>query len=295
MLTGEQIELRQAGLGGSEMAIPVGLSSRMTARELYHVKRGEIEPIIDVQAAWMGHQVEPILARWYTEQTGWKVARRNKTYRPRDPALHWMIAHPDGFAVGPRGPDRRGVEFKLRGLSRGWGPSDSEEIPDEVMLQVQAYMAVTKRPLWDVVVCLGGIDLRRYTIPRDEPMIDAMIESGMEFMFHLTAGVEPAFDFNHPTTLALVERLHPGSGGRQIKLPEAAWHYHCALEDAKDRIKELTMVRDGAKAALLAMMGYAATGAFPDGSMYVRSEKARKGYTVEPTRYTDFRFMGAPK
>lgn len=287
MLTNEQIELRQRGVGGSEAAITVGLSDRMTARELFHVKRGELQAEDPGFPAWLGSHIEPVLARWYEEATGWRVRKVNKTRWHRD--APYMLGHYDGLVVGPARPDRRGIEFKLRRFTEGWGREGTDDVPGDVCMQVQQYMAISGRPLWDVVCLFAGVEMRRYTVPRDASIIDDLIDVEGEFAYRLLIDDPPDYDFQHPTTSALLSRLYPGTDGDVVQLDEACQRYHEVAIDARRRIATYKAVAEGAEAHLKEAMGYAAIGFLPDGSSYQRKDVHRKAYSVDATTYTTLR------
>lgn len=295
MLTQDQLEARASAIGGSDHAVLMGRSPWMTARELYHLKRGELEaPPGDPLLAFLGHGVEPILARWYELETGWKTRQHHSTARHRD--LDWMIAHPDRLVAGPSRTDRRGLEFKMRLSSRDWGPSGTDEIPDEVMAQCQHYMEVTRRPLWDVVALFCDIgDVRHYTVPRDRTLADRLIAQGGDFIARVRAGNPPDLDYEHRTALGLIHALHPGTDGRVVQLPPEAEHWHAVMQDARRERDQFDRVVTAARARLEHWMGDAAVGLMPDGSGYFRKQVTRGGYEVAPTTYIDFRHKKGPR
>lgn len=284
MLTPEQIELRASGIGASEAAIVAGLSARMTARELYHVKRGELTPDEGGLDAWLGHAIEPVLLLRLGEDLGLKVRPARKHAVHRD--LPWMLALPDGLV----GRDAV-AEAKMRAHGDGWGPSGTDQVPDEVLLQVQQQMACWRRRLAHVVVLIRGIDLRRYQIPRDQGIVDSLIDAGQAFMFHVESAVPPDFDHSHPTTKRLLERLHPGTDGRVVELPPEAEQWHQIITAAKARRAQEDAAIRSAQARLLELIGDAAIGMLPSGGEYNRRERHRSAYTVEPTSYVEFRHI----
>lgn len=286
MLTQEQIEARAGAVGGSDQAILIGASPWMTAAELYYLKRGELERDPgDPLLSWLGHQVEPILAQWYELETGWRCRNPGGTVRHRD--VDWMIAHPDRLPVVPRGSgDRRGLELKMRVQATGWGPSGSDEIPDDVMLQVQHYMEVTRRPVWDVVAwLLGPCDVRHYTIPRDRSIGDQLVATSGSFMARVRTGRPPPIDYSHATALGLVQQLNPETSTRTVRLPDEAQHWHEVLVAARAERDRLDTVADACRARIEHMMGDAALAFLPDGSSYDRKLRSRGGFTVEPSTY----------
>lgn len=264
-LSAEQHEARAQGIGGSEAPIIVGVSERMTALELWLLKRGEFEQVDDPDdvLAWLGHQAEPILARWYTQRTGHKVRRCNRTlYHPDH---DWMLGHIDRDVVGQPGM----LEFKMRVHATGWGPDDSDEIPDDVRVQVQHYLAVTGYDWCDVVVLIGGREFRCYRIERDAGVISALIDAEQEFWLGVQLGTPPELDHEHATAVGLMKAMYPDSNGQVIELgaDEAFWAQ--AMVAAEAKVSEWSRVRDTARAHLLEQLGEAAIGLLP-GSATIR-------------------------
>ncbi len=296
MLTREQEEARYEGLGGSEIASAANLpDAYYSARELYHIKRRELEPRTDDPVlSFLGHGVEAPLARWYAEQTGRKLLNVRTTRRHRD--LHWMLAHPDRIVANEK--PRRGLEIKMRAHVDGWGPPGTDEVPDSVLLQCQHYMEVLRYQVWDVVVLFRGVELRIYTIPRDKALIDRLIDVGGEFWHRVQVGDPPDLDYEHRATNALIDWMHPQTDGRRIELPPEALSWHEVLEDARAHVARYEKVKDAAKAHLKDLMGDAAIGALPDGSAYRRSERSRTYHNAEGeqrARYMALSFHPAPR
>lgn len=291
MLTAEQVEARFDGIGGSEAAIVAALpDARMTRRELYHIKRKELEPSEpDPLLAWLGHAIEPIVAAWYAEQEGVKVRATTKTRRHKD--LPYMIAHPDFTVTGKK----KGVEVKMRVSGEGWGPPGTDQVPDDVLLQAEHYLAVTGFETWDVAALLSGREIRTYTIPRDQRIIDVLVDTQGAFMEDVKAGNPPEIDLDHATAAKLLERLHPGTDGKVMELGAGAMSWHDVISQAKVKRAEYDKAIDIAKAHLLDLMGDAAVGLLPDGGAYHRKEIHRQGYSVDATQYTTLSYKRGPK
>src|SRR6185437_11408186 len=107
MLTAEQIAERARGIGGSDCAAALGLSRWKTARQLYHEKRGELQPDEpDEELIWWGNMLEPVVRQRYAEKTG------NVVRLPASTLWHsrheFMCAHIDGYVDNTT--PRRGYE-----------------------------------------------------------------------------------------------------------------------------------------------------------------------------------------
>lgn len=298
MLTREQIEARFDGIGGSEAASAAGLpDAYYTARELYHLKRREIEPREEHPLlAFLGNAIEAPLAQWYAQETGRRLRNVHKTRYHRD--LPWMLAHADRVAVGEQKKNRRGLEIKMRAHTDGWGPAGTDQVPDPVMLQVQQYMEVYNYPLWDVIALFRGADVRTYTVPRDRTLADRVIDVEGEFWTRVQIGDPPDHDYEHRATNALIDKLHPATDGRVIELPAELLAWHDVLEDARTQIAMYDKAKDAAKNRIKHAMLDAAVGMFPDGSSYRRSERSRTYHNAQGeqrTHYMALSFHRPPK
>jgi len=279
-LTSEQLAAHNSAIGGSRAAAVCGWSRRMTQQEAYLLYRGEIEPRrMDDETAWMGDKLEPTIADHHAEVHERKLRRCGTTLRHRE--VPYMIAHPDRLVVG----ERRGLECKWRMHADGWGPAGTDEVPKDELYQCVHYLAVTGYEAWDLEVLFGGVDFRTYTIGYDQGAVDGLIRAEGEFWQAVRDGVEPALDYNHPTAVNVMQRLHRGVDGRTLlvgqHVDETIRHWHGVREDAlKHRARYDRMARE-AKAHLLDVMGTAAELVIPDVGSYVRRHERPRSYTVE--------------
>jgi putative phage-type endonuclease len=289
MLTPAQLEERKGGLGGSDAPIVAGISTFKTPLELYFEKRGELEPqdLSDNQAVHFGNVLEDVIANEYTERTGRRVRRVNKT--KHHPQYPWMLANLDrDVVIHPK----RLLECKTTGFSAGWGEEGTAEIPESHLLQCQHYLEVTGKEIADVAVLIGGRDFRLYHVERDDELIKLLIDIEQKFWDKVQAGVQPEMDFTHQTTAELIKRMYPGTNGQTIELPQDALSWHNTLLAAKKHIKDYKGVVDGAESHLKSLMGEAAVGKFTDGSGYTRKEVRVKESIRQASSYIKFSFKG---
>jgi hypothetical protein len=68
-------------------------------------------------------------------------------------------------------------------------------------------------------------------------------------------------------------------------------HWRAVMQTAQDMRDKYEGVIEGAKAHLMAEMGAAAHLKFADGKAFRRKLSTRKGFTVEPSSYMDFRLV----
>ncbi|MGF6877392.1 YqaJ viral recombinase family protein [Paraburkholderia sp. MM5477-R1] len=280
---------RRLGIGGSDCAAALGVDPHVTQRELWERKLGHLPEVEDNERMAAGRHIEPAIAAWASEKYGLQLRQRHQSLV--HPKYRWMRANIDRLVVG----ERRGVEIKnvdwlVVRQSAEWGPDGSDCVPERFFLQCHHYMAVVNYPAWDLIACVGGNELRRYHIDRDPELIELVVEHEHDFWLHVEREEPPEFDYDSPATLDLIKKLHPGTGGGVIDLPDEAVHWHGALLEAQSKAKNYEAVADGCKAHLLDLMGDAAIGKLATGGEYRRKIVQRRGYTVEPCQYTDLRF-----
>lgn len=100
----EWLAWRRKGIGGSDVAAILGISPWRTARDLYDDKLG-IASAQDDSANWvaleMGHLLEDLVARIFSQKTRYHVFQVKKMFRhPRHPC---MLADVDYFVTLPDG------------------------------------------------------------------------------------------------------------------------------------------------------------------------------------------------
>lgn len=176
---------RRTGIGSSDAPIITGDAPWGDLLTLYAVKAGIIdEPDNENRQTEWGRRLEDVVATWYAESTGRKVRRVNRILRHREHP--WMLASLDRVA------GRRVVEIKTRRYPDDeWGPAGTAEVPPHYLVQVQHQLAVTGYDEADLAVLFAGSDPRLYVIPRDDALIESLIELESEFMECVRTGSPP--------------------------------------------------------------------------------------------------------
>lgn len=191
-------EERVAGLGATDIAALVGVSTYRTPIDVYQEKVGESAPVEQTWRMRMGQILEDAIADAYSESTGRKLAKVSTVYHKQ---YSFLFAHPDRRIVGEPGL----VEIKAteRRSSYDDGP------PPAVRVQCQWQMALTDRLFCDVAVLSGtsGIDI--HTVERDQDLIDALTEAAVAFwQEHVIPRVPPPVDGTDAYRRYLVS-MHP--------------------------------------------------------------------------------------
>ncbi len=287
MITQEQKKERINGIGASDSPIIAGYSKFMSARELYHVKRGEIVPEEPGERADIGNIIEGAIAEIFTMKTGIATRKSNQTiYHPDYPFIfcHLDRTIPHGWGYPPGTP----LELKNSSESKEWGPEDAGPagVPLDHLIQVQHQMACCEKALALIAVLLWGNTLKIYKIPRDNEFIEMIIALDVKFWNCVQSGTPPEIQFDHSTTVDLLKRIYPGTNGTTIDFIEDIQSWHNTLVSAKMHRKAYDNVVQGAKAHILSEMRENAIGLLPDGSGYTRkSDKngvIRLNHTKKP-------------
>lgn len=249
-LTADQLQRRQQGIGGSDVAATLGLSPWKSPRELYEEKRGGVEIVEPSEPMRWGTLLEPVIRQEYAERTGRTV--RVPTEALVHPTHAFMCANPDGLT-----DDGRVLEVKCARNAYGWGEPGSDAIPQHYLLQVQHYLIVSALPVADVAVLIGGCEYRQYEIPADPELQEMLIEGERAFWEAVESGSPPDVDLDSPRSLEIVRKLYQGTSGEILTATEHLEHWRAVYEDSIAAENRYQAVANGAKAHLLSAMGEA--------------------------------------
>ncbi len=294
MLTQEQIELRRSGVGGSDAPAIAGIDPYRQALDVYHQKLGMdemTEPPNEAKVA-AGNRMEPYIADWWADTRGMKCRRRNEMLR--HPDFSFMLGHIDRKVVG----DKAGLEIKNRGQynSDDYGPNGTDQVKQTDIIQCQHYLAVTGWDLWHMAVLVDGWDLRWYEIPKDQGLIDSLIDMEYKFWQLVKKQTPPDVDFAHRSTPGLIQKLYPGTNGETVLLPDRALQIAHEMDELNEHKKVAEKRLKALKAERDLMLGESAVGLLPGGSGgWRRKLIERKGYEVKPSEYYDIRFSAKLK
>lgn len=204
------LQTRNAGIGGSDASVIMGLNPYKSPYQLWLEKTGQAEApdLSGNQYIYWGHKNEANIADWFEEDSGKKV-RKLGTLRNR--AHPFMLANVDRAVMG----EDAGLEIKTAGVAqaRKW---KGDEIPDAYYCQCLHYLAVTGADRWYIAVLIGGNEAIRKTVERNEEDIKALIEAEKDFWDHVVTRTPPPVDGSASCAAALSERFK--GGGSSILL-----------------------------------------------------------------------------
>jgi putative phage-type endonuclease len=159
-LTREQwLERRRNYMCASDAASALGLSRWKSPLELCQEKWGEVEDKDPTEAMIRGQKLESLVLDMYRDRTGHTV--NGEAFVVSD-EHEWMAATPDGDDEDLG--DLLQIKTVTAYIRNQWGESGSQDIPEEVMLQVQHEMCVTGADRDIVVALFGSTDVFRMLV-----------------------------------------------------------------------------------------------------------------------------------
>lgn len=196
---------RATGLGGSDLPAIVGLSPYTSPTEIWLRKTGQTvpraaNPTLD-EAAEMGHELEPVVARRFSKRTGLPVIENPGTLRRPDKPH--MIVNLDRVTIEDR--EMGALELKTRSsyALNDW----IDETPVDTTVQVMWQLAVTGWSFAYTACLIGGQRTIVHRIQRDDDLIANLEAIADEFWGWVQAGTRPPLDGSHATG-QLLDRLH---------------------------------------------------------------------------------------
>lgn len=195
----EWLELRKQGLGGSDIGTMLGLNVYKSPYQLWLEKTGQIEApdISDKIAIQVGNELEDLVARIFTQQTGKAVQRDNKTHYHKD--YPFLLANIDRKIVG----EKALLECKTTSAfnKQQW---EDDEIPASYIMQVQHYLNVLDYDKAYIAVIIGNHDFVWKEIQRDDELIEMYTKEAIKFWNeNVLKNVAPEVDGSLATKEAL--------------------------------------------------------------------------------------------
>lgn len=285
MLTDEQLELRQTGIGASEIAAACGLSPWQQTAELYLRKIGQADPQEETRDILFGRFMEAGGIAYWSALRGIDVRYPLPTVRHKE--YPFLLATGDA-QIG----EKHGLEFKTMDWFR-WKRVEEDGIADaapEYVFQSQAQMLVMG---WEqvTIACLVGKDLYDVPVERNERLQKLIIERASTFWSHVERREPPPIDFSREDALRCVQCMYRDvTDDRAVRLSAeacTAWSQYEALGRAA---REAESERKKLKARVLAEIGEHHAGLLEDGLRMVRRRRVEGySYTAERKPYMDVR------
>jgi putative phage-type endonuclease len=237
---------RRQGIGGSDCAAICGLSRYNSPLGVYMDKIGEMPPLEDNPRMKAGRKLEPFIADWFAEETGYKVMKRNSIFQHKNHPF--MLANIDRWIPGYNA----GLEIKNTSeyCKDEWMGTKA---PTEYILQSNHYMAVTGAERWFIAVLIGGWDFQWRVIERDDNLINNLITIESNFWEdNVMKRIPPSF--SHQDTNYLKERYKESAVDSSVDLPKEAYSIIQDIKDARNAKKNAEIAEETAKNKIKGIM-----------------------------------------
>ena len=249
------LQMRKAGIGGSDCAAAVGLSRWKSPFQLWSEKTDRIVPTKAGEAAYWGSVMEPIL-RAEVAKRMLEAEVRECPFFLRSKEHPYMLANIDGYV-------RENGSFSCLEIKTANAFAAVQDwqngLPIEYYCQVMHYMAVTGMASAYVAVLIGGNTFEIQKYDRDEDMIQHIIQMEEHFWYEYMLKDTP------PEATAkdneFMCQLYPKAAAeKQIELPAEAKDILTDYERANHNLTVAKEAKEMAEARLKALLQDAEVG-----------------------------------
>ena len=268
----EWLQIRSTGIGSSDAAAAIGLSSYKCSLSLWLEKTGRQPPedLSNKEAVVWGTVLEPVLAKMYAERTGRKVRRVNAVLQ--HPEHPFMLANLDREVITENGTGV--LEIKTAGFysAQLW----DDGVPVAYQCQVLHQLAVTGHAWADVAVLIAGQEFRIYRIERDDDKIADLIQREAQFWSWVANDQQPDPDGSYDAQQALLS-LFPTDNGQTLDFSESGPFNDLFAEllILRHRKEEIEQQESTLKHRIQAALGSATAAIFQQGKVTWRKAKDR--------------------
>lgn len=285
----EWLAARRLGVGSSDAAAILGLSPFASPLALYAEKLGVAEATEETEAMRWGSILEPLVAERYAMETDRLLVDPGRFTIRRSREHPFMLATLDREIVDGKEILQRGTYgvLEVKTTSAYQASEWAEEPPVYYQVQVQHQLAVMGWAWGSFAVLVGGQKFLWCDVERNDRFIALLIEREAEFIDRVARLAPPAAEAKDMRTVAA---LYPQDTGEIVTLPEEAAAWDRAYVEALGQLKHWTSIKNEAEARLKGAIASATVARLPGAAVEYRwTFTERKGYTVEPTSYRDFR------
>lgn len=250
----EWLDFRKSGIGGSDASVVCGINRYKSPVELWMEKTGRQPHQEAGESAYWGTQLEPIVREEFTKRTGLEVKLAKCILQSEE--FPFMQANLDGVCYDPNFGD---CIFEAKTASAFKMNEWENSIPDEYMLQIQHYMAVTGFKAAYIAVLIGGNTFKWRLVERDEEIISALIQLEKDFWECVEKDTPPPIDGSDASAKFLADKFAE-SKNSQIELPYTAAELIQNYESACEQLNVFTEQKQLAENRLKEMLGNNETG-----------------------------------
>ena len=252
----EWLQLRRAGIGGSDASVIMGKNPYRSILQLWEEKTGKL-PVTDDgnEYTYWGNVMEPIIRKEFMNRTGLKVRQKHAMIIHKD--YPYLFADVDGIVTDERGEK---CIFEAKKASQYKAEQWEDGVPEEYILQVQHYLEVCGMDKAYIAALIGGNKFVFHTIYRDDELIRNLISREKEFWEGcVLTGTEPVMDDSDATRDYLNQKYSDPIEG-SIQLQEDMKSVLAEYQDVDCKIKELEKQKTGFANQIKAAMGEYETG-----------------------------------
>ena len=249
------LEYRKKGIGGSDASVVCGINRYKSPVELWLEKTDQLPYQEAGEAAYWGTQLETLVRAEFTKRTGTEVSVVNQLLRCEEHPF--MLANLDGVCEHP---DYGTCIFEAKTASAYKAGEWDNAVPDEYMLQLQHYMAVTGYKGAYIAVLIGGNTFKWKFVERDEELISMLIKLESDFWGHVKNRTPPPLDGSDASAKFIAERFPDSTPQSKISLPDTASSLLAQYDEACEQLEVITAKKQKAENLLKEMLGEHETG-----------------------------------
>ena len=245
----EWLEYRRHGIGGSDAAVVCGISRYKSPFELWLDKTGQLPKQEAGEPAYWGTLLEPVVRNEFQKRTGIEVTTPKQLLQSEE--YPFMLANLDGICEHP---ELGTCIFEAKTASAYKASEWEKAIPDEYMLQIQHYMAVTGYKGAYIAVLIGGNSFKWKFMERDEELISMLIRLESDFWAYVQNNTPPPIDGSEVSAKFLADKFAECKSDT-ISLPDSAVEIIAQYHTVSARLDELTEQKRLAENQLKEMLG----------------------------------------
>lgn len=190
MITDKIRQERRSYIGGSDVAIILGLSTYKTPYQLWLEKTGAVDlsqAQEESQQQMWGNKLEPVIRDHFAEKHGLHIELPETI---RHPEYDFLAANVDGYI-----PEMNAIlEVKCSGAyqAKSWGEQGTDQVPEAYLCQAAHYCFVMDASRCYFAVLIGGNDYREYKYERDYALETDLLEACQNFWDCVQNNLAPA-------------------------------------------------------------------------------------------------------
>lgn len=288
----EWLKIRKLGLGGSDMSAVLGVNNWRSPLDVWLDKTSDTVEEKESEPMYWGTILEDIVAKEFAKRTGWKVRNNNFTLQSEE--YPYLLANIDREIVGLDA----GLECKTANAFKKeeW---QGDSVPDSYYIQCQHYMAVTGKSSWWIACLVGGNNFFYKEVPRNDEVIQAIIDTGREFWRLVETKTMPAPDDSKACSEAL-KKLYKHSNGKAIELSAQYNNVIVDYLELKEQLADLESKKRGIENLLKDALGENEKGSCGEHYVSWKSSKPRETFDSKkfksdhPEMYTNYIKQGEP-